>query len=101
MRSAIILVAALAAACGTPPKEHFYTLSFATPVEPATPATVTIAVAAVAVPEAVDRTSMVVRTGPNQVDIDDLHRWAEPLKSAIPRALAANLAREIPTARVA
>ena len=101
MKSTHLLVClALLAGCGSTPKERYYTLSFAAPQEAATPATITVAIAAVAVPEAVDRNAMVIRTGPNQVDIDDFNRWAEPLKAAIPRALAGNLARELGNARV-
>jgi hypothetical protein len=95
-----MLVALVVAACGSTPKEHFYTLSSPSPIESTTPAAITVVIASIAVPEAVDRTAMVIRTGPNQVDIEDMHRWAEPLKAAIPRVLAANLAREMPNARV-
>ena len=95
-----LLLLLLLAACGTAPKEHFYTLSSPPPAESTTPATITVVIASVAVPEAVDRNSMVIRTGPNQVDIEDLHRWAEPLKTSIPRVLAANLGQQLTTARV-
>jgi uncharacterized lipoprotein YmbA len=54
----------------------------------------------VSVPESVDRTAMVLRTGPHQVEIDDGNRWAEPLKSAIPRVIAETLMRELGTPRV-
>lgn len=93
----LLLIAGCAA---SGPGEKFYTLSSAPPVEAGTPATITVFIAAVSVPEAVDRTPMVIRTGPNQVEIEDFHRWAEPLKTAIPRALAADLGRELATARV-
>lgn len=95
-----VAVAVLLAACGSTPKESFYTLSAPPPVEASATATISIVVGPVTVPEAVDRTPMVIRTGPNQVDIADLHRWAEPLKAAIPRVLAAHLARALGTARV-
>lgn len=90
----------LLAACGSAPKESFYTLSSPPPAESAGQSTMSVVVGPVTVPEAVDRTPMVIRTGPNQVDIDDLNRWAEPLKAAIPRVLAAHLSRELGTARV-
>jgi uncharacterized lipoprotein YmbA len=95
-----LLFCALLAACGSTPKERYYTLSFADPPEAVTPLAITVAVGTVTLPDAVDRTPMVVRTGPNQVDIDDFNRWAEPLKTAIPRAIAGNLARELGNARV-
>jgi len=57
-------------------------------------------VGVVTVPEAVDRNAMVIRTGPNRVEIDDANRWVEPLKAAIPRVLAEDLRRELATDRV-
>jgi uncharacterized lipoprotein YmbA len=99
MAGAVLL--ALLAACGSTPKESFYTLAGpATPMPAEAASPVAIFVGPVTVPEAVDRTPLVVRTGPNSVDIDDFHRWAEPLKSAIPRVIAETLMRELATPRV-
>jgi uncharacterized lipoprotein YmbA len=95
------LLAALAlAGCGSTPKESFYMLEAPPPSPTAAAAGPSIFVGPVIVPEAVDRTPMVVRTGPNQVDVEDFQRWAEPLKSAIPRVIAGNLMRELGTSRV-
>ena len=100
MRNAAVSVIALTllSACGSTPKESFYTLASAPPVETRSETTVHVALASL--PEAVDRTPVVIRTAPNQVDIDDFHRWAEPLKYAIPRVVAANLSKELGGARV-
>jgi hypothetical protein len=38
---------------------------------------------------------MVVRTGPNKVDVADFHRWAEPLRRGVPRTLAESLAQRL------
>lgn len=93
--------ALLLAACGSTPKENFYTLSPPPGALPAaSPSAVSVYVGPVSVPESVDRTPMVLRTGSSQVEIDDLHRWVEPLKTAIPRALAEMLMRELGTPRV-
>ena len=98
--AAVALIAMLAG-CGSSPKENFFTLSGPqTPPPAATASSISVYVGPVSVPEAVDRTAMVLRTGPNQVDIDDTNRWAEPLKSAIPRVLAETLMRELGTPRV-
>jgi len=92
---------ALLAACGSPPKENFFTLSGPqTPPPAATASAVSVFVGPVTVPESVDRTAMVLRTGPNRVDIDDANRWAEPLKSAIPRVIAETIMRELATPHV-
>lgn len=96
-------LAALAslAACGTTSRESFYVLEGpATPAPVAQAPAMSVFVGPVIVPEAVDRTPMVIRTSPNQVDVEDFHRWAEPLKSAIPRVVADDLAQELGNARV-
>ncbi len=99
-RPFLIAAALLLAACGATPRESYYTLS-ANPGSMLPSASgVSVVVGSVAVPDAVDRSPMVVRTGPNEVAIDDLHRWVEPLKTGIPRALAELLARELDTAHV-
>ena len=99
MRVLLIATAIALAGCGSAPKESFYTL--ASPQAPVNAtSTVSVFVGPVSVPEAVDRTPMVIRTGPNQVDIDEMHRWAEPLKTAIPRVLAEMLMRELGSTRV-
>jgi len=92
------LVLALTA-CATPPRESFFTLS--APEAPAATADApSIAVGPVVIPEIVDRPQIVVRLGPNQVQIAEQARWAEPLKVAIARVVAANLASTL-GARVA
>jgi hypothetical protein len=99
---AALAAAALLAACGTAPRESFYVLEGPSgPPAGAMAEAPSIFVGPVIVPEAVDRTPMVIHTSPNQVEVEDFHRWAEPLKSAIPRVIAANLARELRTSRVA
>jgi uncharacterized lipoprotein YmbA len=100
---AIVCGALLAAACGSAPKENFYVLGSApAPAAASAPSagTLSIFVGPVTIPEDVDRTPLVLRSGPNQVEILDAHRWAEPLKSAIPRVIAEGLMRELNTPRV-
>jgi len=101
MRTLLVFAALVAAACGSTPKETYYTLSgAAAPMPAASASSVSVVVGPVAVPDSVDRSPMVVRTGANEVSIDDLHRWVEPLKTGIPRALAELLMRELGTPRV-
>ena len=101
MKTFVILAVLLVAACGTAPKESFYTLSTdAAPMAASTSPQLAIFVGPVAVPEDVDRAPIIVRIGPNKVDLLEDHRWAEPLKSAIPRVLAEGLMRELGTPRV-
>ena len=95
MKLAALLALALAlAACGTPPRERFFTLNAPEPPV-AAPDAASLAVWPVSVPEMVDRPQLVVRTTANEVVIAEQARWAEPLKSAIARVVAANLAAEL------
>ena len=89
------------AGCGRSPQTTFYTL---TPLvsEVTTPRLTGpgIAIALVTLPELVDRPQLVVPDGGTRVAILETHRWAEPLKSAIPRLLADNISRLMGTDRV-
>jgi uncharacterized lipoprotein YmbA len=96
MRPSLVVAVALALAalygCAGSPKSDFYTLSPAaaqTDMPPAAPIAVLITV--VTVPDLVDRPQIVVRSGDNKVDIDEFARWADPLKSQIPRVIRADL----------
>ncbi len=88
------VVAALAG-CSRSPRANFYILEPTAKAETAVPATnaPTVAIAAITLPEIVDRPQLVVRVDGSRVDILEMHRWAEPLKSGITRLLAENLSR--------
>jgi uncharacterized protein len=92
----------LLAACGTPARINYYTLTVppAPPGASAAAHSPSVYVGPVTVPEAVDRPQMVKRLDANQVEIVDLDRWAEPLKAAIPRLVAETLSRELGGAAV-
>jgi len=98
----LALLAALAA-CGTSPATHYYTLGSTTENAPASAAesnSLSVWVAPVTLPGAVDRPQLVVRVAPNRVAILDQHRWAEPLAGAVSRTIAADLAVLLDGARV-
>lgn len=98
---AVCLLLALAG-CSRSPRVTFYTLEPAAPVEArsATAADPSIAVGPVTLPEVVDRPQLVVRVAANRVEILEAQRWAEPLKSEIPRLVAENLGRLLGSSRV-
>jgi uncharacterized lipoprotein YmbA len=81
--------------CGTSPEPRFYTLSTGeTPTRASDKETkreYIVAVGPVTMPELVDRPELVVRVGANQVALLEQHRWAEPLRSEVARAVAENL----------
>jgi uncharacterized lipoprotein YmbA len=82
-------------------KSEFYTLSAEAPRESVNRGSpVTVVVGAVTVPELVNRPQIVVRAGTNHVTIDEFARWAEPLKSQIPRVFVADLSQLLNSPRV-
>jgi len=89
-----VLASLLLLGCSTPPRERFYTLDAPEPPL-AAPQAASLAVWPVSVPEMVDRPQLVVRTSANEVMLAEQARWAEPLKSAIARVVAANLAANL------
>jgi len=97
--AAAVLTVGLAA-CGSAPKEQFYSL--AGDGSAATPPSLDYAVVVgpVHVPDVVDRPQFVLRMPGAQVRISDEARWAEPLKYGIGRVVAANVANGLQNARV-
>lgn len=98
------LICAAGAGCASAPKENFYILSGSAPIERtqivASMPTIRIVVGPVTIPEIVDRPQIVTRVAPNQVAILEQQRWAESLKTEIPRVVAENLAALLGTPRV-
>jgi len=103
--AAVFLTISSLTGCASSPKETYYTLSAGAAVNGATPtggeSTYSIAVGPITLPEVVDRPQFVLRAGPNEVSIVELHRWAGPLKSEIPRIIADNLSADLNVKRVA
>lgn len=99
---AIACLALATVACSRSPRVTFYTLEPGTQVETAAavPAVPAVSVGPVTLPELVDRPQLVVRVAANRVEILESHRWAEPLKSEIPRLIAENLRRLLGSSRV-
>ena len=104
MKRLVILIAMAATACslvGGGTRENFYVLSGPdSPPPAASESALVIYVGPVAVPESVDRWPMVFHNSANQVDLTEEHRWAEPVKAAIPRVIAEHLMRLLNTPRV-
>jgi uncharacterized protein len=99
LASCILLFALGTGAGCASPRSNFYTLnSAAKPVT--TGADYSVSVGPVSVPATVDRPQIVVRLAPNQVAIDEFHRWASPLPDSIARVVAENLAATLGTPHV-
>jgi uncharacterized lipoprotein YmbA len=95
-------LAVLFAGCASTPS-HLYTLS-ASPTATANPdpssAKLVILIGPVSIPAIVDVPQIVVRTGPNQVSLNEFNRWAAPLRNNIAQVVADNLAAMLGASRV-
>ncbi len=87
---------ALLAACASSPPSRFYTLSETAPEGTSAAGAGTITIGGVSVPGEIDRPELVRRTGPNQLNISELDRWAAPLDETIRRVLSDDIARRVP-----
>lgn len=97
----ITLTAALLAGCSRSPRVMFYTLDISGTAESTPFMGESVSIGPVTLPDLLDRAQLVVRTSANNVAILESHRWAESLKSEIPRVIAGNLSGMIKPARVA
>ncbi len=98
-----LVLAAVLSGCSRSPRTSYYLLTPAADTQPpaSLPAAApSVAIAAVSLPELVDRPQLVVPGDSGQVLILESHRWAESLKAAVPRVLAENLSRRIGPDRV-
>ncbi len=96
LASLAMIVALVLTGCANTQPTFFYTLSAETAptaegpgAEPNTPV---IGVANSVLPGYLDRPQIVSRTSANAMELDEFHRWAEPLDSLFSRVLAQNLA---------
>ncbi len=105
--SVVLALAAsfLLAACASSPETHFYALSGVPPASaPAKAGAVTryqIAIGPLTLPNSVDRAQLVTQPSAHRVELYENHRWAESLKTEIPRIVAQNLAIRLPDTQVA
>jgi uncharacterized protein len=80
----------------------YYSLNTAstTPVAETGPSEIRVGLGPIVLPGYLERHQMVVRSGPNELRIDDDHVWAAPLSEELPRVLAENLMLAKPSLRV-
>jgi len=93
-------IAAVIFGCASSTPSRFYTLSTISVPVAASQALYSVSVGPITVPAVVDRPQIVIRTGPNQVTINEFDRWAAPLKDDIGRVVAENLSVVLGTSQV-
>ena len=87
---------------GSPPSRFYLLSPIPAPEASAAAASgVAMGVGPVAVPEYLNRTQIVTRTGENQLELAEFDRWAEPLQKNLSRVLVLNLSTLLSTDRVA
>jgi uncharacterized lipoprotein YmbA len=92
--SAIAVAVILLAGCAGSPPNTYYTLSVESPCPAISPPAHmdSLDTATIRLPGVLDRPQLVVRTGPQTVDIREFDRWAEPLDQMATRVLAEDIA---------
>jgi len=96
MAMAVTLSACINLGTGRSPATKFYMLETAlsgqaAPATAALPAGFSIGVGPVQVPRYLSLPMLVTRTGPNEMQSDEFHQWAEPLPENITRVMSADL----------
>jgi uncharacterized lipoprotein YmbA len=101
-RALALAIVVTAGGCARTPAVRYYTIPGAESAwaESAQRPRYTVRVAAPTVPDVLDRPELVLRLSPTEVAVDDGHHWAEPLPSAVGRAVSADLAHALAGAHV-
>ncbi len=92
----IALLMVLLAACGSSPRNNYYLLTSDVTEAPSGNSP-SIGIGPIAVPEYLNRTSLVYSKQGNRLQISSTERWAEPLEAGIIRIMSANLASQLDT----
>jgi uncharacterized lipoprotein YmbA len=103
--SVILAILSGCVSAGSSPQARFYSLRPLKDVEipkVATPALkdAIIGVGPLEIPAYLDRPQIVTRGSENELELAELHRWAEPLEDAILRVVAQNLMSILPDSEV-
>jgi hypothetical protein len=99
----VFVTAVLGAGClggGNAPTRLYVLAPVETPALPASGA-LSVGVGPVSVPGYLDRPQIVTRPAADKIDLGEFDQWGEPLRDGISRVLAEDLARQMPSARIA
>ncbi len=101
-----VLMVFLLAACSTTPPVKYYNLNTLPEMQQDVSEAVSgdhiaVGLGLVAFPKFLDRPQIVIRQGPNRVEVSEFHRWASPLQGDFLRVLAQNISLLLPMSQVA
>ena len=99
----VVVTALLGAGClggGNAPTRLYVLAPVETPALPASGA-LSVGIGPVHVAGYLDRPQIVTRPNADRIDVGDFDQWGEPLRDGISRVLAEDLARQMPSARIA
>ncbi|MGS2722577.1 PqiC family protein [Porticoccus sp. GXU_MW_L64] len=91
MKYWIVFMTLLAAGCSSTPQSHYYLLS-SKATSASAPCDCSIGIGPVTVAEYLNRPQITTRGEPGRLQVEQFHRWGEPLRHNIERALLENLA---------
>lgn len=86
--------------CASSPPTRYFTLSDGDAGALPQGLTPSIVITQTTLPELIDRPQLIIRQSDNLVIVDELQRWAEPLRRDIPRVVANELGRQLSSSRV-
>jgi uncharacterized lipoprotein YmbA len=96
----ILFIALTCTACSTSPVPDYYLLTANVQPAGSFDSDLIIGIGPVAVADFLDRPEVVTHGGSNALEVDDLHRWAEPLERGVSRVVVLNLAGLLGTQNV-
>jgi len=99
---ALLVASTLLTGCaGVSAPTRFYTLSSLGPVPASagSPNAILVGIGPLTIPDSVDRPEIVTIAGPNEVTVNDFHRWSGSLDSVLSRTVVENLTALLPAER--
>ena len=105
LSSSLIVIALAIAGCGSSPSAKFYILNtvdrnVSTSAAPIKDQSVAVKVGPVSIPDTLDHSQIVTRSGENMLTLDEFNRWGGDFQSDIQRIIGENISILLPTDRV-
>ena len=100
---AVLGTAACIGGCASPATRHYVlspVIEAPSAETPSPAARFVVSVGPVSLPAYLDRPQMVIRPAPDRIEISEFAQWGEPLRDAVTRVVAIDLARLLPESRV-